>query len=188
MPKPKPKRWKQAKAVQAKAMADAKAAEAQAMATVGEDPYYKGKTIRVIANHPPGGGADLNSRAVARHIGRFIPGNPKTVVLNKVGGGGLVGTHYVWNAKPDGYDHRRFHRGEPHHPNRKGQGVRFNLLEFPSLGGLQIRPFVWYIRGDAPYNGVFTEAIGKGSDPNAPRFTNGQDNICDAQTARGTFP
>ena len=174
-----------AKAVEAKIIADAKAAEAQAMATVGEDPYYKGKTIRVIANHPPGGGADLNSRAVARHIGRFIPGNPKTVVLNKVGGGGLVGTHYVWNAKPDGLTIGVFTGANPITQIVR-EGARFNLLEFPSLGGLQIRPFVWYIRGDAPYNRI-TEAIGKGSDPNAPRFTNGQDNICDATTARARF-
>ena len=173
------------KAMEAKAMADAKAAEAQAMASAGEEPYYKGKTIRVIANHPPGGGADLNARAVARHIGRFIPGNPKTVVLNKVGGASLVGAHYVWHAKPDGFTIGVFTGANPITQIVR-EGVQFNLLEFPSLGGLQIRPFVWYIRGDAPYNRI-TEAIGKGSDPNAPRFTNGQDNICQATTARARF-
>ena len=179
------KAMEQVKAMEAKAMADAKAAEAQAMASAGEEPYYKGKTIRVIANHPPGGGADLNARAVARHIGRFIPGNPKTVVLNKVGGASLVGAHYVWHAKPDGYTIGVFTGVNPVTQIVR-QGVQFNLLEFPSLGGLQIRPFVWYIRGDAPYRRI-QDAMGKGSDPNAPRFTNGQDQICQATTARGRF-
>ena len=173
----------------AAAVAAASAAAAASMPKVadpvGEEPYYKGKTIRVIANHPPGGGADLNARAVARHIGRFIPGNPKTVVLNKVGGASLVGGHFVWNAKPDGFTIGVFTGVNPI-TQMVREGVQFNLLEFPSLGGLQIRPFVWYIRGDAPYDRI-QDAVGKGSDPNAPRFTNGQDNICDATTARGRF-
>ena len=178
------KAMEEAMAAEAMAMADAKAAEAKAMES-GEDPYYKGKTIRVIANHPPGGGADLNARAVARHIGRFIPGNPKTVVLNKVGGASLVGAHYVWHADPDGLTIGVFTGVNPISQIVR-EGVQFNLLEFPSLGGLQIRPFVWYIRGDAPYRRI-QDAMGKGSDPDAPRFTNGQDNICQAPTARGRF-
>ena len=171
-----------AAAVAAAAAAAAKPPEEPAME---EKPYYEGKTIRVIANHPPGGGADLNARAVARHIGRFIPGNPRTVVLNKVGGASLVGAHFVWNADPDGLTMGVFTGVNPVTQIVR-EGVQFNLLDFPSLGGLQIRPFVWYIRGDAPYRRI-QDAVGKGSDPNAPRFTNGQDNICDATTARGRF-
>jgi len=166
------------------AAAAAAAKEAQKPKT-SEKPYFKGKTIRVIANHPPGGGADLNARVVSRHIGRFLPGNPKTVVLNKVGGASLVGGHYVWNAKPDGFTIGVFTGINPL-TQMVREGVQFNLMEFPSLGGLQIRPVVWWIRGDAPYRRI-GDAVGKGSDPNAPRFTNGQDIVCSDQTARGRF-
>jgi len=172
-------------AASAAAEATAAAAAAASMPKPGDEPYYKGKTIRIIANHPPGGGADLNARVVARNIGRFIPGNPRTVVLNKVGGASLVGAHFVWNAKPDGTTIGVFTGINPISQMVR-EGVQFNLLDFPSLGGLQIRPVMWYIRGDAPYDRI-QDAVGKGSDPNAPRFTNGQDKICSAQTARGRF-
>ena len=170
----------------AAAVAAASAAAAASMPKVadpvGEEPYYKGKTLKIIANHPPGGGADLNARVVARHIGRFLPGNPKTVVLNKVGGASLVGGHYVWNAKKDGLTLGVF---TGINPDRQiiQEGVQYNLLEFENIVGLQVRPVVNYIRRDAPYRRI-QDAVGKGSDPNAPRFTLGQELICTSGSAR----
>ncbi len=65
--------------------------------------FYKGKTIRFIVGYAPGGGYDTYTRAVARHISRYIPGNPTTVVQNMTGAGSLVAANYIYNkAKPDG--------------------------------------------------------------------------------------
>ncbi len=36
--------------------------------------FYKGKTIRFIVGYAPGGGYDTYTRAIARHIGKHIPG------------------------------------------------------------------------------------------------------------------
>jgi tripartite-type tricarboxylate transporter receptor subunit TctC len=56
-----------------------------------------------IVGLPPGGGYDTYTRAVARHIGKYIPGNPKPIVQNMVGAGSLTAAHYIYNeAKPDG--------------------------------------------------------------------------------------
>jgi len=33
-----------------------------------QEPYYKGKTLRIIAGFPPGGGVDAEARLLARHI------------------------------------------------------------------------------------------------------------------------
>jgi hypothetical protein len=38
--------------------------------------FYQGKTLTVIVGYAPGGGVDTTARAVTRHLGRFIPGNP----------------------------------------------------------------------------------------------------------------
>ena len=38
--------------------------------------YYAGKTIDLVVGNYPGGGFDIYARAVARHLGRHIPGNP----------------------------------------------------------------------------------------------------------------
>ena len=51
--------------------------------------FYKGKTVNIVVGLTPGGGYDINGRAVARHIGRHIPGNPTIVVQNAPGAGSL---------------------------------------------------------------------------------------------------
>jgi tripartite-type tricarboxylate transporter receptor subunit TctC len=38
--------------------------------------FYRGKTVSFIVGFGPGGGYDLYPRALGRHIGRHIPGNP----------------------------------------------------------------------------------------------------------------
>jgi len=40
--------------------------------------FYHGKVIRIVVGFPPGGGADVYSRLIARHLGRFIPGQSHT--------------------------------------------------------------------------------------------------------------
>ncbi|HSE90030.1 MAG TPA: hypothetical protein VLJ79_27720 [Candidatus Binatia bacterium] len=72
-------------------------------ATASGEEFYKGKTIYFIVGLPPGGGYDTYTRAVARHIGKYIPGNPASIVQNMTGGLSLVSANYIYNrAKPDG--------------------------------------------------------------------------------------
>ena len=68
----------------------------------GED-FYKGKTIHFIVGAPAGGGYDTYTRAIARHLGKHIPGNPSMVVDNMDGAGSLIAANYVYNkAERDG--------------------------------------------------------------------------------------
>ncbi len=65
--------------------------------------FYAGKTLRLIVGFSPGGGYDTYTRAIARHIGKYIPGNPTPVVMNMTGAGSLIAANYNANkAKPDG--------------------------------------------------------------------------------------
>jgi tripartite-type tricarboxylate transporter receptor subunit TctC len=65
--------------------------------------FYKGKTISATIGYPPGGGYDIYMRALARHIGRHIPGNPNVVPRNMPGAGSLVAANYLYNnAAKDG--------------------------------------------------------------------------------------
>ena len=67
------------------------------------DDFYKGKVIRFVVGYTPGGGYDTYTRAVVRHIGKYIPGNPIPVVQNRSGAGSLIAANYTYNrAKPDG--------------------------------------------------------------------------------------
>lgn len=77
---------------------------AVAFATIASaEDFYTGKTVRITVGSSPGGGFDFYARAVARHLGKHIPGSPSVIVVNMPGAGGLVAANYAYNvAKPDG--------------------------------------------------------------------------------------
>jgi len=65
--------------------------------------FYKGKTIRFITAFSPGGAFDTYTRAVARHYGKHVPGNPATIVENMTGAGGIIQANYMFQrTKADG--------------------------------------------------------------------------------------
>jgi tripartite-type tricarboxylate transporter receptor subunit TctC len=49
------------------------------------DDFYKGKTIRIVVGFSAGGGFDTYARAIARQMGKHIPGEPAIVVENMTG-------------------------------------------------------------------------------------------------------
>ena len=63
-------------------------------------PFYAGKTIKLIVGLPPGGGADAYARLVQRHLGRHIPGAPAILIQNMPGAGSLRSVMAL-NASPD---------------------------------------------------------------------------------------
>jgi tripartite-type tricarboxylate transporter receptor subunit TctC len=68
-----------------------------------QEQFYRGKSIRIIVGLSAGGGYDVYTRTVARHMGRHIPGNPAIVVENMVGAGSLIAANHVYKvARPDG--------------------------------------------------------------------------------------
>lgn len=62
--------------------------------------FYRGKTISMIVPADPGGTYDLNTRMVARHIRKFIPGTPNIIVQNMQGAGGLRAINYLYEKAP----------------------------------------------------------------------------------------
>ena len=64
---------------------------------------YQGNTLRLLVGFSAGGGYDTYGRAIARHIGKHIPGNPDVVVENMTGAGSLVAANHLYNqADPNG--------------------------------------------------------------------------------------
>lgn len=65
--------------------------------------FYNGKTVRMVVAFAPGGGFDTYSRAIARHMGKHIPGRPNIIVENMTGAGGIIQMNYMYQkARPDG--------------------------------------------------------------------------------------
>ena len=68
-----------------------------------QKPFYEGKTLRIVVGSAAGGGSDTYSRAIARHLGKHIEGNPTVIVENMPGAGGLTAVNHAYKvAKPDG--------------------------------------------------------------------------------------
>lgn len=64
---------------------------------------FKDKTLTFIVGYSPGGTYDQYTRLIARHISKYLPGNPTRIVENMPGAGGIIAANHLYNrAKPDG--------------------------------------------------------------------------------------
>jgi len=74
-----------------------------AMPLYAQETFYKGKTITFVVGASPGGGFDVYSRILSRHMSKYIPGNPTIIVQNMTGAGSLIAANYTYSrANPDG--------------------------------------------------------------------------------------
>ena len=72
-------------------------------AAAADESVYKGKQVVILVSADAGTSYDLYPRTAARHIGKYIPGNPKIVVKNMPGASGMVAANWLYNiAKKDG--------------------------------------------------------------------------------------
>jgi tripartite-type tricarboxylate transporter receptor subunit TctC len=79
--------------------------------------FYKGKTISMLVSSSPGGGYDTLSRAIARYLGKHIPGNPSVVIRNMPGAGGIVATSFIAKVAPhDGLTIAGVQNNTPYEP------------------------------------------------------------------------
>jgi tripartite-type tricarboxylate transporter receptor subunit TctC len=103
--------------------------------SAAQDKFFEGKTIRIIVGFSPGGGFDAHSRAIARHMGRHIPGNPTVTVENMTGAGSLIAANYIYNqAKPDGLTTGNWIGGLIIQQYLNAKGVSFDAQKFEWVG------------------------------------------------------
>jgi tripartite-type tricarboxylate transporter receptor subunit TctC len=78
------------------ALALGSAAPAAAQDPVAD--FYKGKQVTVMIGFSPGGSSSLYAQALARHMGRSLPGNPSFIVQHVPGAGGIVVANNIYNT------------------------------------------------------------------------------------------
>jgi tripartite-type tricarboxylate transporter receptor subunit TctC len=65
--------------------------------------FYRGKQIQVLIAGTAGGGIDIGARILARHLGKYLPGNPTIVPQLMPGAGGIrMLDHMISVAPKDG--------------------------------------------------------------------------------------
>jgi tripartite-type tricarboxylate transporter receptor subunit TctC len=62
--------------------------------------YFAGKSIDLLIGAPAGGGYDIYARALARHYGRHIPGQPTIVSKNMPGAGSARAAGFISALAP----------------------------------------------------------------------------------------
>ena len=102
-----------------------------------QEPFYRGKTIRIVISTGVAGGYAEYARVLAEHMGRHIAGNPGFIVQSMPGAGGLQAANYLFTQAPqDGTTIGIVHSSVPLAPLWGSKGVRFDTLKFNWLGSL----------------------------------------------------
>jgi tripartite-type tricarboxylate transporter receptor subunit TctC len=108
-----------------------------ASAGQAQEPFYKGKTVRLIISVGVAGGFGEYARTLAEHYGRHIPGHPNIIVQSMPGAGGLIATNHLYVQAPqDGTVVAMVNATAPLAPLWGSRGARFEPLKLNAIGAL----------------------------------------------------
>jgi tripartite-type tricarboxylate transporter receptor subunit TctC len=97
--------------------------------------FYKGKSIDLQIGYTVGGGYDQYARVIARHLGKYVPGNPTIVPRNMEGAASLRLANYIYGAAPkDGTTIGAVSRGAAFDPLLGTAGTQFDATKYNWIG------------------------------------------------------
>jgi tripartite-type tricarboxylate transporter receptor subunit TctC len=113
--------------------------------------FYRGKTIQMVIGVSAGGDYDLRARLVAKHLAKYIPGNPTIVSQNMLGGGGLNAANWLAHVAPrDGTVLLAISSTLPVSQAVGLKGVQYDIRKFNYIGNTTDSPNVinsWHTTG-----------------------------------------
>jgi tripartite-type tricarboxylate transporter receptor subunit TctC len=102
---------------------------------VAQESFYAGKTVKIVVGFSAGGGYDAYARTIARHMGKYIPGQPTIVVENMPGAGSMISANHIGKAaKPDGLSIAHFSGGLFFQELLGEPGVQFESRKLEYIG------------------------------------------------------
>ncbi len=117
--------------------------------------FYTGRQISLIVGANAGGGYDAQGRLMARHLGRFLPGSPVSIVQNMPGAGSLQAANHLYNVAPkDGSVIALLQRGVLSSRFTNPGGARFDLAKFNWLGNLSSEAGVVLAWHASPFHSI----------------------------------
>jgi tripartite-type tricarboxylate transporter receptor subunit TctC len=126
---------------------------ATARAETAEEFYRTKPQLQMIAPSATGGGYDSYARLLAKHMSKYIPGNPSIVVSNMPGGGGIVAANHLYNlAAKDGTVLSILDRGMPTAPLLYGEDSKsqFDARKFSWIGSAMSETGMGVLSAKAP--------------------------------------
>jgi tripartite-type tricarboxylate transporter receptor subunit TctC len=119
------------------------------------DEFYKGRQIRFIVGTAAGQDYDAWARLVARHLPRFLPGNPNFVVENMPGAGHILATNFLFNLAPrDGGTIGMVSRNMTEAAILKLPNVRFDPAKFNWIGSPELNHRVLFVNTGSGFDKV----------------------------------
>ena len=119
------------------------------LALAQKQPFYQGKTLRIIVGSAAGAGNDLRTRLFAKHAPKHIPGKPDIIVENMGRAGGQIARNYLYNvAKADGLTIAQIIRGTALQEAIGAPEVKYKADRFHWLGNLTSDAAVCMVRID----------------------------------------
>jgi len=108
--------------------------------------FYRGKTVNLLIGYPPAGANDTYARLVARHLGRYIPGNPSVVPRNLPGAGSLIAASRIFNAEPkDGTSLGLLSPTIPLDEKLENSAAKYRSVDFNWIGRVAPAPNITFI-------------------------------------------
>ena len=125
--------------------------------------FYRGRTVEVYVGYSTGGGYDIYARMLARHMGRFIPGNPTLLPKNMEGAGSLRLANWLANAAPrDGTAFGTIGRGTAFDPVLGQPGAQFAAGDLSWIGSMNHEVSIcasWATSGVASFEDLLTKEL-----------------------------
>jgi tripartite-type tricarboxylate transporter receptor subunit TctC len=113
--------------------------------------FYRGKQVRLIIGNAPGADYDLGGRLLARHMSRYIPGEPVIVVQNMQGAAGVVAANHVYTIAPkDGTAFATLSRNIPGQGAIGREELRADPRRFSWIGSSGSNTNVCYVGPTSP--------------------------------------
>jgi tripartite-type tricarboxylate transporter receptor subunit TctC len=129
-----------------------------APALAQDAPTFKGKTVDIYTGYSVGGGYDLYSRLLARHIGKHLAGDPSVVPKNMEGAASIRLANWLYNAAPkDGTAFGTIGRGTALDPLLGQPGAQFDGTKFNWIGSTNDEVSVcvaWHTSGFSTFEDV----------------------------------
>ena len=125
---------------------------------------YPERDIRLVVPFEPGGAGDTTSRIIVEAANELL-GEQRMSVVNRSGGGGIVGQTFVARAPADGYTVLALTNSVVTNPKLKG--ASYSVADFRPVAVYNLDPDVIAVAADSPYRDVAAMvAAAKSGKPN----------------------
>ena len=114
-----------------------------------------GKRVEITVGFSAGGAPDTEARLAAQHLGRFFPGHPGFIVVNKPGAETILQANYMANLAPsDGTSIGFFSRASALQQITGRPNVQFDLTSFKWFWAYAPQNLVAFIRRDRQIDSI----------------------------------